>query len=167
MRSPPSLSLLPPIQSLESWCWWMQRLSSPVHGSNMSLKIIKPCIGLPHRAIGTVPHYKSPVGLTEVPVPPPAFMGLDRLHLRTVVTAVLGLIPLVRLAIVGVVREGVRPGETLLHFCSLSDLSCTHNNCLLHCSSKLWPKSPPYIPRRGHFHALSKFLRTVNVQRNL
>ena len=66
----------------------------PVYGSNMSPKIIEPCTGLPHRAVGIVPHYKSPVGLMGVPIVPPAFMRFERLHLRTVRTSVLGLIPL-------------------------------------------------------------------------
>ena len=139
----------------------------------MAAQVIKMIAGIPHEAVGAAPHHLPSVNLSEVSVPPPAFMGLEGLHLRTVGTDVFQLIPLgfVRVPCPfshcrGGVNKGVRPGETSSKLSLLSHWQA-RCNCLLQCSSKLWPKFSPYIPTRGHFCVLPKFLRTVDFKENL
>ena len=65
-----------------------------MHCPYMAPQVIKAMGVLLHGAIGASPHDDLPVGLPQVSVSPPAFLGLEGLHVRAEGALILGLIPL-------------------------------------------------------------------------
>ena len=72
---------------------------------------------LPHGAVRAALHHHPPMEFSEMPVPPPAFMGSEGLHLRTEGADILQLVPLGSIRVPYpscryLVNGGFHPGET-------------------------------------------------------